>query len=46
MRLSWIESQLEDALNCSNTAKNVYNAAALIIARDEMRAAASAQLAA
>lgn len=44
MTLSWVESQLEDALNGSNTAKNVYDAAALIIVRDEMRAAASAQL--
>ena len=41
MTLSWIESQLEDALNGANTAKNVYDAAALIIVRDAMRAAAS-----
>ena len=37
--LTWIESQLEDALSGPNTAKNVYDAAALIIVRDAMRAA-------
>ena len=36
--LTWIESQLEDALSGPNTAKNVYDAAALIIVRDAMRA--------
>ena len=41
MTLSWIESQLEDALNGANTAKNVYDAAALIIVRDAMRSASS-----
>lgn len=41
MTLSWIESQLEDALKSANSAKNVYDAAALIIVRDEMRAAAA-----
>lgn len=41
MTLSWIESQLEDALKGANSAKNVYDAAALIIVRDEMRAAAA-----
>ena len=41
MTLSWIESQLEDALSGTNTAKNVYDAAALIIVRDAMRSAAS-----
>ena len=39
MTLTWIESQLEDALSGANTAKNVYDAAALIIVRDAMRAA-------
>ena len=39
--LTWIESQLEDALNGPNTAKNVYDAAALIIVRDAMRAASA-----
>lgn len=39
--LTWIESQLEDALSGPNTAKNVYDAAALIIVRDAMRAASA-----
>ena len=39
--LTWIESQLEDALSEPNTAKNVYDAAALIIVRDAMRAASA-----
>ena len=39
--LTWIESQLEDALSGPNTAKNVYEAAALIIVRDAMRAASA-----
>ena len=39
--LTWIESQLEDALIGPNTAKNVYDAAALIIVRDAMRAASA-----
>ena len=41
MTLTWIESQLEDALSGPNTAKNVYDAAALIIVRDAMRAASA-----
>lgn len=41
MTLTWIESQLEDALSGPNTAKNVYDAAALIIVRDEMRSASA-----
>lgn len=41
MTLAWVESQLEDALNGANTAKNVYDAAALIIVRDALRAASS-----
>lgn len=41
MTLTWIESQLEDALIGPNTAKNVYDAAALIIVRDAMRAASA-----
>ena len=41
MPLTWIESQLEDALSGPNTAKNVYDAAALIIVRDAMRAASA-----
>ena len=39
--LTWIESQLEDALSGPNTAKSVYDAAALIIVRDAMRAASA-----
>ena len=39
--LTWIESQLEDALSGPNTAKNVYDAAALIIVRDAMRASSA-----
>lgn len=39
--LTWVESQLEDALSGPNTAKNVYDAAALIIVRDAMRAASA-----
>lgn len=39
--MTWIESQLEDALSGPNTAKNVYDAAALIIVRDAMRAASA-----
>ena len=39
--LTWIESQLEDALSGPNTAKNVYDAAALIIVRDAIRAASA-----
>ena len=39
--LTWIESQLEDAMSGPNTAKNVYDAAALIIVRDAMRAASA-----
>ena len=39
--LTWIESQLEDALSGPNTAKNVYDAAALIIVRDAMRSASA-----
>lgn len=39
MTLMWIESQLEDALNGANAAKNVYDAAALIIVREAMRTA-------
>ena len=41
MTLTWVESQLEDALSGPNTAKNVYDAAALIIVRDAMRAASA-----
>ena len=41
MTLTWIESQLDDALSGPNTAKNVYDAAALIIVRDAMRAASA-----
>ena len=41
MTLTWIESQLEDALSGPNTAKNVYDAAALIIVRDAMLAASA-----
>ena len=41
MTLTWIESQLEDTLSGPNTAKNVYDAAALIIVRDAMRAASA-----
>ena len=39
--LTWVERQLEDALSGPNTAKNVYDAAALIIVRDAMRAASA-----
>lgn len=46
MTLTWIESQLEDALSGPNTAKNVYDAAALIIVRDAMRAASAPSAAA
>ncbi|MDD6078049.1 MAG: hypothetical protein PUB80_06425 [Clostridiales bacterium] len=41
MTLTWVESQLEDALSGPNTAKNVYDAAALIIVRDAMRSASA-----
>ena len=41
MTLTWIESQLEDAMSGPNTAKNVYDAAALIIVRDAMRDASA-----
>ena len=45
MTLTWIESQLEDALSGPNTAKNVYDAAALIIVREAMRAASAPSVA-
>lgn len=40
MTLTWIESQLEEAISGANSAKNVYDAAALIIVRNAMLASA------
>lgn len=43
MTLAWIESEIEQAANGPNTAKNVYDLAMLIIARDYFLEAASHQ---
>lgn len=43
MTLTWIESQLEEAISGANSAKNVYDAAALIIVRNAMMAASEAK---
>lgn len=46
MTLAWIESEIEQAANGPNTAKNVYDLAMLIIARDYFLETATPQPAA
>lgn len=41
MTLAWVESEIEKTQQAGNTAKAVYDLAALIIVRDYLRAAAS-----
>lgn len=43
MTLAWVESEIEQAANGPNTAKNVYDLAALIIVRDYLMGTATPQ---
>ena len=40
MTLAWVEAEIEKAEQGGNTARNVYDLAALLIVRDHLRAAA------